>query len=367
MTHRLVTVLGLLAMVQSIAQDAPAPILIVGSNTPADAETLNAAIAASPKGSEIVLRGEFLLTAPLRLLSERSYRGESRSGTVLKQADGAHLPAVVASAGWLDDTAWTGTPVAIRHLTIDGNRANNPAAETAGLVLRSWLSTVEDIHIRNCSSDGLRLTSRSLNGKGMQTTQVNGRIAACFIERSGRHGINIEDPQNAVTDWIVCDNWIAGSAVDGLHLDNAAGWMIERNHIYGVGHHAIYAHRCFATTISNNYVEGFGETEEAGTWCGIRATLQGSTASTILGNRIFHFGDEKNPASVYRYLAVSVNYGTGMAVVAHNAIRGGKTSHGIGLHYAGSEGSVIVSNGNLVEGVAEAKVVDGAVTVAAGQ
>jgi len=367
MSQPLAALLGLAACLPLAAQDAAAPILIVGTNTPVDAETVNAAIAASPKGSEIVFRGEFLITEPIRLLGERAYRGESRSGTVLKQADGANLPAVVASSTFLDDQEWTGTPIALRHLSIDGNRDNNPDSQTAGLVLRSWLSTVEDVHIRNCASDGLRLTSRSLNGKGLKTTQVNGRIAANFIERSGRHGIYIEDPQNAVTDWIVCDNWIAGSNVDGLHLDNAAGWMVERNHIYGVGQHAIFAHRCYATTISNNYIEGFGGTEEAGTWCGIRATLQGSTASTITGNRIFHFGEERKAASVFRYLAVAVNYGTGMAVVSNNAIRGGKTTQSVGLHYAGSDGSVIVSTGNLVEGVGEAKVVEGAVMVSAGQ
>ncbi len=367
MNQGLVGLLAVAACWPLLAQDPPAPILVVATNTAADAATVNAAIAASPKGSEIVLRGEFLIDAPIRLLGERSYRGESRAGTVLKQADGANLPAVVASSVYLDDTEWTGTPLAIRHLTIDGNRAQNPDSATAGLVLRSWLSTVEDVHIRNCASDGLRLTSRSLNGVGLKTTQVNGRIAANFIERSGRHGISIEDPQNAVTDWILCDNWIAGSGIDGIHLDNAAGWMIERNHIYGVGQHALFAHRCFATTISNNYIEGFGDAPEAGTWCGIRATLQGSTASTITGNRIFNFGGEKNEQSVYRYLAVSVNYGEGMVVVMGNAIRGAKTPRGTGLHYAGGEGSVVVSTGNLVESVAEAQGVEGAVTVSAGQ
>ena len=367
MSNRRVGLFALVVSCSVAAAEPTSPILLVGTNTPTDAATINAAIAGSPTGSEIVLRGQFLISEPIRLLGERSYRGESRSGTVLKQADGANLPAVVASSVWLDDTSWTGTPIALRHLSIDGNRANNPNSTTAGLALRSWLSTVEDVHIRNCASDGLRLTSRSQNGTGLNTTQVNGRIAANFIERSGRHGIYVEDPQNAVTDWILCDNWVAGSGEDAIHLDNAAGWVIERNHVYGVPQHAIFAHRCFATSIADNYIEGFGETDEAGTWCGIRATLQGSTASTIINNRIFNFGGEQNADSVYRYLSVSVNYGTGMAVVSNNAIRGGKTSQSVGLHYAGSEGSVLVSTGNLVSGVGEAKVAEGAVSVTAGQ
>jgi len=204
----------------------PARILVVGTNTPADAATVNTAIAASPEGSEVLFRGRFLINQTIRLRAGRSYAGESRAGTVFRQADGANLPALVASEVWLDNTTWTGGPMAIRRLTLDGNRAAN--RETAGLVLRAWLSVAEDLHLRDMPSDGLRLTSVSANGTVLKNTQVNGRIADCFIERSGRHGVFVEDPANAVTDWILRDNWIASSGADGIHLDNAAGWIIER-------------------------------------------------------------------------------------------------------------------------------------------
>jgi hypothetical protein len=345
------------------------PILVVGTNTLVDAATINAAIAGSPEGAEIVIRGTCLINQTIRLLGHRSYRGESRTGTVLKQADGANLVALVASDGFLDNTDYTGTPVAVRHLTLDGNRANNPQAQTAGLVLRSWLSVVEDIHIASMGGDGLRLTSRSANGTGLKNSQVNGRISGNFIENSGRHGVFVEDPGNSVTDWTLSDNWIANSGVDGIHMDNAAGWVVERNHIYGVPQHAIYAHRLFATSICDNYIEGFGETKEPGTWCGIQATVQGDAASTIANNRIFNFGGEKGTGSLYRYLAVSANYGIGLVVVTGNAIRGPGTPRGTGLHYEAGEkrGLSVVSIGNAVEGVNTPRFVGDRVTVSAGQ
>lgn len=349
--------------------EPPAQIVVVGTNSPADAATLNAAIAQSPEGAEIVLRGTFLINQTICLLSRRSYRGESRAGTVLKQADGANLDALLASSGYLEDTNYTGTPVAVRHLTLDGNRKQNPGAPTTGLVLRSWLSVVEDLHIANMGGDGLRLTSRSRNGTGLKNTQVNGRIADCFIENSGRHGVYVEDPGNSVTDWTICDNWIASSGVDGLHLDNAAGWVIERNHIYGVPQHAIYANRMFATAICDNYLEGFGETEAAGTWCGIQGSVQGGAASTIANNRIFNFGGEKQTGSSYRYLSLSVNYGTGLVVVTGNAIRGAGTPRGIGLYYtaASNRTLTVVSTANAVEGVHTPRFSDDRVTISAGQ
>lgn len=344
---------ALVAAGLTAAAQENAPLLIVGTNTAADAARLNAAIAASPEGSEIILRGTFLITETVRLRGHRSYRGESRAGTVLRQADGVNLEALLASDVYLDNTDYTGVPVAVRHLTLDGNRTGNPAAPTTGLVLRAWLSVVEDLHIANMAGDGLRVTSLSRNGTGLKTTQVNGRIADCFIENSGRHGIHIEDPGNAVTDWVLRDNWIASSGSDAIHMDNAAGWIVERNHIYGVRHHAVYAHRLYATCIADNYIEGFGETDETGTWCGILATLQGDVASTITNNRVFCQGGEKQEGSSYRYIAVSVNYGRAVAVVTGNAIRGAGTPRGTGLHYTAAEGRAmdVLSTANAVIGV----------------
>ncbi|NLY01987.1 MAG: right-handed parallel beta-helix repeat-containing protein [Rhodopirellula sp.] len=351
------------------ASSVPAgAIVVTGTNSPGDAARINAAIAASPEGAEVTIRGACLIDEPIRLLGNRSYRGESRTGTVLKQADGANLVALMASSVFLDNKAWTGSPVAIRHLQLDGNRQGNPKSATAGLVLRSWLSVVEDIHIRDMGSDGLRLTNLSADGTGLKTTQVNGRIANCFIERAGRHGIFVEDTQNAVTDWILTDNWIASSGVDGIHMDNAAGWFVQRNHVYGVPQHAILARRAFATSICDNYIEGFGESEEAGQWCGIYATLQGGIGSTIANNRIFNFGGETQKQSQYRYLAVTANYGTAMVVVANNVIRGGGTPRGTAMHYraSGDRKLLLTSNDNAAADVAEPRMLEGNVVLQPG-
>ena len=42
------------------------------------------------------------------------------------------------------------------------------------------------------------------------------------------------DQQNAVTDWHLTGNYIAGSGQDAIHLQNGAGWYIEGNHLYDV-------------------------------------------------------------------------------------------------------------------------------------
>ncbi len=360
---------------RAAGRDPPAPIIVEGTNTDADADTINASIAASPVGAEIVIRGKCLINKPIRLLDDRSYRGESRTGTILKQADGANLVALLATAQFLDNKGYTGLPVAVRQLTLDGNKANNKRAKTDGLILRSWLSAVEDVHIADMSGNGLRVTNRSANGTKLKTTQVNGRIASNFIENSGGHGVFIEDTGNAeggaVTDWVLADNWIAYSGVDGIHMDNAAGWFVERNHIYGVPQHAIYADNLFATSICNNYIEEFGETKQAGTWCGIRGTVNGDAASTIANNRIFNFSKKCNPQSDFRYMSLAVNYGMGVVTVTGNVIYGIGTARGRGTGQYFTAGDdlklKIVSTGNLIDGVKAHRFAGPNVTVSAGE
>ena len=346
-------------------------VYVTCNNTLSDAAKINAAIASSPRGAEIVIRGECLINQTIRLLGDRAYRGESRTGTVLKQADGAKLVALLASNSFLENTDYTGLPVSVRGLTLDGNKAKNTQTGTAGIILRSWLSVVENVRIKNMDGDGLRITSASANGTGLRNTQVNGRISGNFITGSGRHGVFAKDTKNAVTDWTLTDNWIAESGIDGIHLDNAAGWMVTRNHIYGVPQNAIYAHRLFGTTISDNYIEEFGKTAQAGNWYGIYATVQGGAASTIMGNRVFNFSlksPEKKSASTYRYIALLANYDTGVVSVTGNTILGAGTDRETAMHYTAKPGArlAVTSIGNAIENIETKRFIDDRVTISSG-
>jgi hypothetical protein len=322
------------------------------TNSASDGGMINAAIAASEPGDEIVIDGPCLIVETIRLLGNRSYRGESRTGTVLRQAEGANLEAMLASDSYLDNVPRTGSPISVRQMTLDGN----DGAATTGIILRSWQSVVEDVQIMNMGRHGIMLSNPSANGTLMiESTSVNGQIVGNFITHSGGHGIFVNEPDgNSMTDWNLTDNWIARSGRSGIYMDNAAGWVIERNHVYGVREHAIRAHRLWGTSIADNYLEGFGETSQAGIWYGINATIQGGKASTIANNRVFTSGSfgEDNPGSTYRYIGASVTYGHGVVSVTGNAIRGtgAGTERGIGLYYArgNGEGLTVASTGNVV-------------------
>jgi hypothetical protein len=294
-----------------------------------------------------------LLGLAVKLLGNRTYQGQNRTGTVLTQASGANLPAILASDSWVTNTAATGLPIVLRDLTIDGNKTANPTAGDA-LVIRSWDTTIENLEVLNSNGDGIKVTNKSQNGTALTNHQVNGTIRNVYISKSGADGIRVEDSGNSVTDWNLLDSWISSSGGSAINMDNAAGWVVERNHVYGNGAAGISASRLYASSISDNYIEDFNTS-------GITATVQGDASSTITGNRIFQFS-----GSGTTFLNITqVNYGTGELAVTGNVIRGAGT--GTGLSYQrGSNQLTITSTGNLVQSVTTPRNVGAGVTLATG-
>lgn len=344
-----------LLVIQPSATAGPGNLAVAVDCTGAvgDAATINAAIANSIPGAEITIRGICSIDQPIRLEGDRSYRGLSRTGTVLRQAPGSNPIAILASDTFLDNQPFTGNPVSIRHLKVEGTGSG----QASGIILRSWLSTIEDVWVTNMGNDGIRATNRSANGTAITNTQVNGRIVANFIENNGRHGVHVQDTGNSVTDWTLADNWIAGSAFDGIRMDNAAGWMVERNHIYGVGAHAINANRLFATSISDNYIEGFGESSTYRPFAvfGIRATIQGEDVGSVIhGNRIATFNlSAPEDSTRYRYVYLFQNYGTGYVSMLGNTIIGSDRPNSSGVVMRAPVGSSmeVATQGNIIEKV----------------
>src|SRR5581483_11426708 len=126
------------------------------------------------------------------------------------------------------------------------------------------------------------------DGVNLTNTSVNGRISNVFVTDCSGTGIHVVDSGNSLTDWDLLDSWIANSGQSGIYLENAAGWKIVGNHIYGVPQDAIFANRCYGTTIADNYIEDFGGDGGANTWYGIACTVQGDVGSVIRENKVFN-------------------------------------------------------------------------------
>jgi hypothetical protein len=336
------------------------------TNTTADTAKLNGVIEHSRSGDEIRIHGTCLINGTIILAGDRTYEGDSRTGTIIRQANGANLAVMLASDSWNSDVTYTGDPIRIAHLTLDGNSAANSG--TNALVIRSWLTVIEDLLVENAPSDGIQITNLSKNGVALKTTQVNGRISDCFVTNSGGTGIHVVDTGNSVTDWDLLDSWIANSGQSAIYLDNAAGWKVRGNHVYGVQQQAIFASRCYATSIDENYIEDFGDSGGSNTWYGIACTVQGGAASEITGNRVFMLTEEP-PTAHFIYIGVpQVNYGSGQINVVDNSIRGAGQTADTGLDYQlnGGKALDVVSSSNNVQAVHVERFIGRGVTLVTG-
>ena len=222
------SVLLTVALAILVARHVDAGVInVTCSNSLADAQSLNALISSSKTGDQISIHGTCLVNSTVVLRGDRTYVGDSRTGTIIKQADGANLTAMLATDLWISDSPYTGSPIHISHLTLDGNKARNIG--TSVLVLRSWMSVIDDIYIANAPADAIQITNLSRSGVALTNNQVNGRISNCMITDSGAAGVHVVDSGNSVTDWDLLDCWIAFSGTTAIAMDNAAGWSARQS------------------------------------------------------------------------------------------------------------------------------------------
>lgn len=326
-----------------------------------DAARLQHAIDSSPAGAAIEFQGgTCLLTKGLILLDDRTYTGGSTTGTVLQQAAGADY--VLASSSYVNDATSTGAPLTIRDLTV----ACNGSGGTDGIILLNWQVDVEYVDVTGCGGSGIVDTNTNAAGHPIDNTSVNSRFDNNFITGSGGYGFEVRDTSDSVTDGFLVDNQVANSRLDAINLQNAAGWEISGNHLYGVGGNAISASRMYATTISDNYVEDFAAKQRSGTWYGIYGTVQGGPGSTILGNKVFNDQGEQSGAT-HVYIGITqASGGTGHLSVTGNVIMGDQRND-TGIFLSGGPDELNVATfGNQVSGVGTARANGSLVTVNGG-
>jgi Right handed beta helix region len=325
------------------------PISVSCFDNTSDAATLQYAINSSPPGSTILISGGIcLLTKGIELPGNRTYEGESKSGTVLKQ-DSA-MGYVLASQAYVEGSSTTGPPLAISNLSVECNRSG----KTDGIIIMNWQVDVSRVDVNNCGGSGILDTNTAANGKAISGTSVNSRFNNNFISNSGKFGFAEYDSGDSVTDGFLVDNQIASSGQDAIHLDDSAGWQISGNHLYDDYGNGIYVNRLYGSIISNNYIEDFGYKKTTGNWFGIIGTVQGGSGSNIFSNMLYNVkGEVGNSKHVYVGI-MGTNYGTGYLSATGNVVIGDKTSD-IGFFFDGGYHRLVVaSTGNEIAGVGTA-------------
>lgn len=328
------------------AAGSPSDVIVSCADRPSDAATLQRAIDASPTGAAIGIKGgTCLLTRPVTLPGDRTYAGGSTTGTVLRQ--GGPMRYVLASAAYQGNSATTGSPLAIRDLTV----ACNGSGTTDGIIVMNWQVDVEHVDVSDCGGSGIVDTAVAANGRPITNTSVNSRFDNNFISHSGAYGFEVADTRTAVTDGYLESNQIGSSGRDAIYLQTASGWDVSGNHLYGNAADGINAVGLYGTTIADNYIEDFGARQAAGTWYGIAGVMTGGVGSTIARNKLSNDLGETAGASHVYIAILKANGGTGYLSVTGNVIVGARPGD-VGLEFSGSPGKLVVASaGNQVAGV----------------
>lgn len=330
------------------------------SNSQEDADRIQRTINDSKADGVIEISGTCFLTRGITLLANRTYTGDGRTITVLRQ--GAEMRYVMASAAFVNNDSTTGSPLTIQQLTV----ACSDRGQTDGIVILNWQADVHDVNVSNCGASGIVDTSQTADGRTITNTSVNSRFVDNSISGSGASGFQVIDSGNAVTDGYLVDNQISSSRGSAIEMANAAGWHISGNHLYDDVTNGIVVERLYGTTISGNEIEDFASRQTAGTWYGIAGSAQDGYGSTIYGNNVFNDVGENGKAR-HVYIAITgTNAGTGHVSVTGNVIVGASKSD-VALSFSGGRNDLIVaSSGNVVSNVGIVTQHSGSVHTSAG-
>ncbi len=307
----------------------------VGNGATNDTAAIQAAINAAPAGSTVYFpSGTYLISSEIRLKAYVSYVGAGHalgSGAVIKQANGANITGPAGLTGLFVAEAWYANatacdnPIRIHNVAFDGNKANNLTSNACGIVLCNFWSFVSDCYITNSRLHGIHLTDVTRNGTNVISNSASeNRITGNRIADSGGHGIS-QISQNTISnhDGYCVDNIIATTGQDGINFQYGAGWAFRRNHLYGIQGHGINLTNCYATVVTENEIETFGEAGGGAFWGGISVTQLDGRGTTIVGNFVGR-NETAGTTDTYQYLVVTAGSGQTVAqvIVTGNLIFG---------------------------------------------
>lgn len=309
--------------------------------------------------------GEFYVNGPIKIPPNRSIRGAGDSGlgllseTTIRAT--AAMPAVIYSVGW--DTG--ANTVAQQNIKIRDLKLYCNGLTTYGIVTQNYDSKFENLHIQGSTADALLQDSFDQSGVvHIGNTGVNNRILDCTAEGCGQ-GFTSNEASSGTA--VFTDGFIENCTVTsttgayGIGIQRMAGWTVDNNHLYGLAQHGILAAQMFASSITNNYIETWGNTGTSGFWRAIDGSSigqsDGGPGSVISHNRLMMFNAPGNAASNIRGISITcdANNSANFAVegnVAHCGPAAG-FANATAFAYANAAATsnlTIASTGNLVTG-----------------
>ncbi len=308
----------------------------VGNGSTNDTAAIQAAINAAPNGSTIYFPpGTYIISAEIRLKSTCAYVGAGHGlggASVIKQANGANiagpagLTGLFVAAAWYNNTATCDNPIRIQNVEFDGNQTNNPSSNACGIVLCNFWSFVEDCYLVDIPLHGIHLTDVTRNGSNVISNSASeNRILRNRINDTTGHGIS-QISQNTISnqDGFCVDNIIATTGQDGINFQRGSGWAFRRNHLYGIQGQGINLANCYATVVTENEVETFGEAGGGSQFYGGISVTQLDGRGTVITGNFVGRTDTAGTTDTYQYIVVTAGSGqtNAQAIITDNLVLG---------------------------------------------
>lgn len=334
-----------------------------------DTANIASFIAATSPGDHLIFPpGEYVISTAIQLLPDRHYSGAGAKGssasarTSFKAATGANLESVVASATWfsVSATPTSAGPIEVDNICFDGNRDNQASGSGHGLVTMNYQSSFIECKFANTRGDGFRLSTVTQAGNTITNTCNEPFIVRCQFINNGGDSLRVFEGSSAkFTDGNLLDCIFQGGGdQNGIVIDKGSGWQVRGNHVYANPMNGIKIGDGFQTSVTGNYVEGFGFSTTVGTYMGINMSASGITSSSaniVTGNKIWAGGSTLTTGVAIRGIGVTAaNNQTAFVSITGNVLYGRTfttTTSGIQVN-ANNAGATITASvsGNLSTG-----------------
>jgi hypothetical protein len=227
-----------------------------------DTRAISGAIAAATGGTVWFPPGTYIVSQTLALKPGSTYRGSNPNSSVIKQANGANLTAVLADERYITKQSTSSSGIQIEDLGIDGNSPANKHGH--GLLLMVDRSLVRHVLVDFPPEAGIVLIDANAGGTIITNPAVENRIEDCTITQPGTYGIWVVDTKHSgrQTDGYMLNNVVKNAlGTWGIRVERAAGWFIANNHVYHSAQNAIYLSHAECTYFYCNEVDHFGLTK----------------------------------------------------------------------------------------------------------
>lgn len=278
-----------------------------------DAAQINEALSA---GRAVLLTfGTYYVNATIEVPGHSALRGAGRDAqgspyaTTIQAVGG--LPAVIASAGWLQNANASGVDgTQVRDLTVNGN-----SAASEGIVLQTFDGWVDNVGVVNMLGNGISWSTLSRSGQlPVSGNLSNNRVTNCVVSRCKGQGIGTFESatSDTYTDGFCTGNIVAGCGTAGIGIQQAADWLIMGNHVYTVGTHGIVAGDAWNTKVIGNEIDQWGRHASPGLYravdCFTRPSYGG--INIIQGNVIDVQKPPGNPRSALQGINLACQAGS---------------------------------------------------------